>query len=152
MELVNLKDKKEYSLQDMMRLLRIGIKTARKVKEELIKIQIENNINIKNGNQYRVKRKLLEDFLKTKKCQSIINNCEHRFPITTIDSKDDILARELMNTKDICILLNCSDEQALEISKEIKLKMRQKGIPLLLDHFLTSYFLEYIDNKNNEAH
>ena len=106
MELVNLKDKKEYSLQDMMRLLRIGIKTARKVKEELIKIQIENNINIKNGNQYRVKRKLLEDFLKTKKCQSIINNCEHRFPITTIDSKDDILARELMNTKDICILLN----------------------------------------------
>ena len=56
MKLVNLKDKEEYSLQDMMRLLRVGIKTARQVKEELIKIQIKNNINIKTGNQYRVKR------------------------------------------------------------------------------------------------
>jgi len=145
MKLVNLKDKNEYSLQDMMRLLRIGIKTARKVKEELIKIQLQNDIKIKSGNQYKVERKVLEEFLKTQKCQKTINNCEHRMPITTIDSKDDILARELMNTKDICILLNCSDELAIDISKEIKKMMQDRGIPLLLDHFLTSYFLEYIN-------
>lgn len=144
MKMVNLKDKKEYSLQDMMRLLRVGIKTARQVKEELIKIQIENNINIKTGNQYRVKRIMLEEFLKTQECQNIINKCEHRFPITSIDSKDDILSRELMNTKDISILLNCSDELAIEIADKIKKMMQARGIPLLLDHFLTSYFLEYI--------
>ena len=143
MKLINLKDKEEYSLQDMMRLLRVGINTARQVKEELIKIQIKNNILVKEGNQYRVKRLLLEEFLKTQKCKNIINKCEHRFPITSIDSKDDILARELMNTKDICILLNCSDEVAIEIAKEIKKMMQARGIPLLLDHFLTSYFLEY---------
>ena len=144
MKLINLKDKEEYSLQDMMRLLRVGIKTARQVKEKLIKIQIKNNINIKTGNQYRVKRTTSEDFLKTQECKNIINKCEHRFPITSIDSKDDILARELMNTKDMCILLDCSDEVAIEISKEIKKMMQARGIPLLLDHFLTSYFLEYI--------
>lgn len=144
MKMVNLKDKKEYSLQDMMRLLRVGIKTARQVKEELIKIQIENNINIKTGNQYRVKRIMLEEFLKTQECKNIINKCEHRFPITSIDSKDDILSRELMNTKDISILLNCSDELAIEIADKIKKMMQARGIPLLLDHFLTSYFLEYI--------
>lgn len=144
MKMVNLKDKKEYSLQDMMRLLRVGIKTAKQVKEELIKIQIENNINIKTGNQYRVKRIMLEEFLKTQECKNIINKCEHRFPITSIDSKDDILSRELMNTKDISILLNCSDELAIEIADKIKKMMQARGIPLLLDHFLTSYFLEYI--------
>lgn len=144
MKMVNLKDKKEYSLQDMMRLLRVGIKTARQVKEELIKIQIENNINIKTGNQYRVKRIMLEEFLKTQECKNIINKCEHRFPITSIDSKDDILSRELMNTKDISILLNCSDELAIEIADKIKKMMQARGIPLLLDHFLTSYFLKYI--------
>ena len=144
MKLVNLKDKEEYSLQDMMRLLRVGINTARQVKAELIKIQIENHINIKEGNQYRVNRTILEDFLKTQKCQNIINKCEHRFPITSIDSKDDILSRELMNTKDISILLNCSDELAIEIADKIKKMMQARGIPLLLDHFLTSYFLEYI--------
>lgn len=144
MKMVNLKDKEEYSLQDMMRLLRVGIKTARPVKEELIKIQIENNINIKTGNQYRVKRIMLEEFLKTQECQNIINKCEHRFPITSIDSKDDILSRELMNTKDISILLNCSDELAIEIADKIKKMMQARGIPLLLDHFLTSYFLKYI--------
>ena len=117
--MVNLKDKKEYSLQDMMRLLRVGIKTARQVKEELIKIQIENNINIKTGNQYRVKRIMLEEFLKTQEYKNIINKCEHRFPITSIDSKDDILSRELMNTKDISILLNCSVELAIEIADKI---------------------------------
>ena len=145
MKLVNLKDKEEYSLQDMMRLLRVGINTARKVKEELIKMQVKNNIQVKDGNQYRVKRKLLEEFLKTKKCQKIINNCEHRFPITSIDSKDDILGRELMCTKDISILLDCDDEVALKISKEIKKMMQARGMPLLLDHFLTSYFIEYIE-------
>ena len=50
----------------------------------------------------------------------VINNYEYRIPIATIDSKDDILSRELMNTKDICILLDCSDEAALKISKKIK--------------------------------
>ena len=112
--------------------------------QELIKIQIENNINIKNDNQYRVKRKLLEKFLKTQTYQKMINNCERRMPITAIDSKDNILSRELMNIKDICILLNCSDEHALEITKEIKKMVQDIGIPLLLDHFLTSYFLEYL--------
>lgn len=82
--------------------------------------------------------------MTTRECQKIINKCNHRLPITTIDSKDDILARELMNTKDICILLNCSDELAIKIGNEIKEMMQTRGIPLLLDHFLTSYFLEYI--------
>ena len=117
MKIVNLKDKKEYSLQDMMRLLRIGIKTARQIKNKLVVIQKKNGTTIKEGNQYKVDSKLLEEFLKTKECKKIINKCPHRFPITSIDSKDDILSRELMNTKDICILLNCSDELALEISK-----------------------------------
>lgn len=39
MKIVNLKDKKEYSLQDMMRLLRIEIKTARQIKNKLVVIQ-----------------------------------------------------------------------------------------------------------------
>ena len=144
MKIVNLKDKKEYSLQDMMRLLRIGIKTARQIKNKLVVIQKKNGTTIKEGNQYKVDSILLEEFLTTRECQKIINKCNHRLPITTIDSKDDILARELMNTKDICILLNCSDEVALKISKKIKKMMQARGITLLLDHFLTSYFLEYI--------
>ena len=147
MKIVNLKDKKEYSLQDMMRLLRIGIKTARQIKNKLVVIQKKNGTTIKEGNQYKVDSKLLEEFLKTKECKKIINKCPHRFPITSIDSKDDILSRELMNTKDISILLNCSDELAIEISKEIKKMMQDRDIPLLLDHFLTSYFLEYIRLK-----
>ena len=144
MKIVNLKDKKKYSLQDMMRLLRIGIKTARQIKNKLVVIQKKNGTTIKEGNQYKVDSILLEEFLTTHECQKIINKCNHRLPITTIDSKDDILARELMNTKDICILLNCSDEVALKISKKIKKMMHDRGIPLLHDHFLTSYFLEYI--------
>lgn len=61
-------------------------------------------------------------------------------PITAIDSKDDILSRELMNIKDICILLNCSDEHALEISKEIKKMMQDIGIPYYLIIFLQVIF------------
>ena len=47
---------------------------------------------------------------KTHESQKIINKRNNRSPITTIDSKDDILSRDLTNRKDICILLDCSDE------------------------------------------
>ena len=64
-----------------------------------------------------------------------------------LESKDDILSRELISEKDIEILLDCSEEKAKEIANEIKKMMQARGIPLLLDHFLTSYFLEYINTK-----
>ena len=60
-----------------------------------------------------------KNFLKNKSVKTI-NNYEYIIPIATIDSNDDILSRELMNTKDICILLDRSDEVALKISKETK--------------------------------
>jgi hypothetical protein len=44
MKIVNLKDKKEYSLQDMMRLLKIGIKTTREIKNKLVVVQKNNGI------------------------------------------------------------------------------------------------------------
>ena len=44
MELVNLKDKKEYSLQNMMRLLKVDIKTTRQIKNKLVVVQKNNGI------------------------------------------------------------------------------------------------------------
>ena len=64
-----------------------------------------------------------------------------------LESKDDILSRELISEKDIEILLDCGEEKAEKIANEIKKMMQEREIPLLLDHFLTSYFLEYIKYK-----
>lgn len=44
MNLINLKYKKEYSLQDMIRSLRFRIKIARKIKYELIVIKKETEL------------------------------------------------------------------------------------------------------------
>ena len=64
-----------------------------------------------------------------------------------LESKDDILSHELISEKDIEILLDCSEKEAKKIANDIKKMMQARGIPLLLDHFLTSYFLEYIKYK-----
>ena len=64
-----------------------------------------------------------------------------------LESKDDILSRELTSEKDVEILLDCGEEKAERIANEIKKMMQERGIPLLLDHFLTNYFLKYIITK-----
>ena len=144
MKLVNLKGKSEYSLMDIKKLLRISNpKKLNKIKVELIRYLKRRKIEFNEGD-LKVNSEIFECFFKTKPCKNILKTINTPMFSIKLESKDDILSRELISEKDIEILLDCSEEKAKEIANEIKKMMQERGVPLLLDHFLTSYFLEYI--------
>ena len=147
MELVNLKEKPEYTFRDIKKLLRISnTKILQELKEALIYYLDKRNIEYDQEN-FTLSKKIFERFFKTKKCKKILRKTNGNWVTNTLDSREDILSRDLMSSKDIEILLDCGEEKAESIANEIKKMMQAKGIPLLLDHFLTSYFLNYIKDK-----
>ena len=148
MELVNLKEKPEYTFRDIKKLLRISnTRILQELKEALIYYLDKRNIEYDLEN-FTLSKKIFERFFKTKKCKKIIRKTNGNCVANTLDSREDILSRELMSSKDIEILLDCGEEKAERIANEIKKMMQVRGVPLLLDHFLTSYFLEYIKYKS----
>ena len=134
-EKLTINDMETYTIEKIAVFLKCGKIRAKQIRDDIV-----NKLDLTPSKNIKIKKEFLLGYIKA--------NHNEEFTIREETTKEEILNKIFVDSRDVEVLLGCAYKKASRITNKVHQIMIENGLTPLGNTILTKYLITYLNNEN----